>query len=310
MCHPPKKGELPVANIEPMQVIEDFGRDIYFQDIVDIEKINSRFLFLDGVGNRVFCTNEHFAYLFSFIEEGGAENEAKGLQSMAVFRDTIYVADVSAGKIMTFDVSGGFIESYPSLLLGIGDFAVGQNNIIVYNDNNMLSEELILLNKHQLTRQHMPLVSSGYNKPDRHILLLDEGDVLCVFAENKPIIEIYSQEGKLLSHTDLSYLDIFKPVMAYYEEEIKHDPKTDLVLIPDASICNNHLFLLVTHMDENSEWHSRYILECQITQNVITPIKLILPKEGWYESVYVDCNNGYIVLGNTADVLIAKFSLP
>ena len=126
---------------------DDFGEGIYFQEIVDIEFSNNIFYFLDSELNKVFCTDNNFNFIASFIEEGGAEFEAKGLGHMAFDDEILFVTDNSQGKIMKFNAKREYLESSQIGLLGIGDFIVKNGKLYYFNDEYTFQESpLTVLN--------------------------------------------------------------------------------------------------------------------------------------------------------------------
>ncbi len=303
-------GKLPEIRAQKISTHKDFGEGWYFQDILDMEKYgDSLYFFLDGDANKIFCTDNKLQYLNSFIQEGGAPDEAVGLQSMALSQDTLFVADVSAGKIMLFDIRGVFNGSFNTGPLGIGDFCITPNKLMIYADDEP-PPRLLVINKRSLQPDYLSLVDYGLKQPDRHVLYPGKKTVIVVTAENRPVVEIYNLQGRLRQKIDLSYLKLFETTLAYYEKEIKNNPQADLVLIPDAAYCDNHLYLLVTYLDQNLEWHSNVVIDCQINEQDIRPERIITLADRWYEAVLVDCAQHQILAANSQDVLLETYLLP
>ena len=305
---------LPIQKAKNIGSISQFSDGIYFQEVFDIEEYKGNYYFLDGAINRIFCTDKELNYKYSFVSNGGADFEATGLGSMAIFQDTLYVSDISASKLMMFDIQGKFIQSYRTELWGIGDFFVNEKEIIVFNDEIMYrSNPLMRFDKHSKVRNYFGSEAKDiYKNPDRHILSLNNNKLISIYAENRPIIEIYSNDGKILIRKDLGHLHIFKSVLEYYEEKVKNNPLVDLVLIPDAYYSDGHLYLLVTNMDKERKWYSNNIIDCEINEddNVITPIRIIQLKDGWHESIYVNTHSKELLTGNDTEGLIEKYILP
>lgn len=303
-------GALPEIQAQKIGSREDFGKGWYFQDILDIEKFgDSLYFFLDGSANKIFCTDNKLQYLYSFVQEGKAPYEAVGLQSMALSQDTLFVTDVSAGKIMMFDTRGVFAGSFNTGPLGIGDFCTTPGEVMIYADDEP-PPRLLVINKRSLRPTYLPLADHGLEQPDRHVLYPGNKTIIVVTAENRPVVEIYNLQGRLQQKIDLSYLKLFETTLTYYEKEIKNNPQADLVLIPDVAYCNHHLYLLVSYLDQNQEWHSNAIIACQISEQDIRPERIITLADRWYEALLVDGSQRQILAANGQDVLLETYLLP
>ncbi|NJL13281.1 MAG: hypothetical protein HC913_09965 [Microscillaceae bacterium] len=291
----------------------DLGKNIYFQGIDDIEKIDGSFYLLDSDINKIFCTDEDLNYKFSFMESGGAEYEATGSVRIACFNEVIYVADVSAGKIMLFDKNGKFLKNHRSDHWGIGDFFVFDAGIATFNDNENYKEKPFMIwNEVKGTKSFFgKKADKRLKNADRHLIRLSKGKMMSVYAENRPIIEIYSDEGEQLSEKDLGDLALFNPVLRYYEKDIEKNPSTALVLIPDIYYTSGKLYLLITYMNSKEEWFSDVVIECEVNidRNKIQATKIIkLDKKQWYESLFIDAESETLFVGGEA--IIEKYSLP
>lgn len=313
-----KEKEIPFLSLKRQSFVSEFGEGVYFGGITDIDKIGENYYFLDADNNKIICAGSDLGYKFQFIEEGGAEFEAQGLQTMGGFLDTLYISDVSKGRVMVFDKLGQFVESYRSGLWGIGDFFVDKADIFVFNDDNNARDKPIM----QFDKYQKTFISFGeaadedFKNPDRHILPLNDQKFLSIYAENRPVIEFYDRDGTLIAKQDLSYLNIFQQVLTTYEEG-KKNPNVDLVIIPDAHYTDGHLYLLVSRTEKREgakdEWFSYQIIDCIVDEsnNLVRPKKVLeLDRECWYESFFVDAQKGFILAGNHTYTYIEKYPLP
>lgn len=311
-----KQSENPPVYYTPdiLASFSDFGTETFFSNISDIERNGNKYYFLDIVQNKVFCTDTLFNLLFSFIEEGEAESEATGLNKLSIFNDTLYVGDVSSGKIMVFNTNGKFIKSFRTDLWGIGDFFANDKEIIMFSDDDSLIDHPIaILNKATNEKSYIgSKADRNFKNPDRHVLNIDGSSFASIYAENWPIIEIYSSKGELLFYKDLSYLDLFTSVLDYSDLKIKNEQNTNVVLVPHAYYTHGILYLLISTMDKDNTWFSNHVMECILnnSEKSITVKRIIeLDKNKWYESLYVDVDNNVLLAADHTNSSIDKYPL-
>ena len=83
----------------------------------------------------------------------------------------------------------------------------------------------------------------------------------------------------------------------------------DIVLIPDAFVDGNNIYLLVTNMDNDREWFSNKVIHLTVNnKNEIRLEKLLVLKNtGWYESIWVAEN--VLIAADNAEVTIDFYHL-
>jgi hypothetical protein len=282
----------------------------YLPDIRSIYYYNQKFYLSDYKRNQIFILNPNLYLIQEFGGTGRGPGEMTGASHIYVNNDTIYVGNDYRQSIEVFN-NNGFIKTInlPPKIRLVSDIRYFQNDNSIYmsspssegiifkynyNKNNISifgdpvkynsQEETRIKNKRHLLKHHNHVVSI----PDCH-----------------PFVELYNLNGKFIKQVDISSITPVKKVLNYIDKR-KQKRNSYLQFIQDVYVFKNRLYILLITINNNKK-ECNTVLELEIHNNRIKPIRLLNLGKGWYGPFC--CNKNKLLVYDQTQGILKIFKL-
>lgn len=302
---------LPTISLKKEMVINQLSDSTYFVDIRSIDFCKGYYYITEYNRDNVFVLYSNLVLLNKFGIKGKGPGELLGASSIFVLnKDSIFVLNDGKKTIELFD---GWAHqntfTLPSITKIKSDlrFCVRQNYVYLSSTKTEGSITKHCLNN-QISAQFGSLkeyksVSETLTKNGRHLQLTD--NVLIAVSDCQPLVELYSLDGVLLSQTNLDYIDVIRDNMAYIEKK-NFDSNSYFQYFSDIYVYANKIYILTSTVNTNDKILSNHILQLDIINNQIIPVKIYNLGKGWYSSICI--SNKHILAYNRKTVELTLFN--
>lgn len=303
--------------VTAIKQINSFRDTIYFSRIEDMLQHNGDIFLVDYALGSIIRLNEKLEYKTKLGRPGRGPLEISSPSFGFIANDQLFIKDGGNSKIVTFSIANNIAQQqYKFKYRGSGIFFVKDHNI-TFNyrtDSNPIVQ--FDYRNQTATNEFGIMPEKSLNRPTRHLLELKDG-FFSIYGENKPIIEYYSYDGKLIEQFDFSDLEIFKERLLINTTNFKIKmkgngpmPTAYKNIVWDVHFANDKLYLLVVSKKNETEVKSNNLLIMKWKNQQLVPSELItLPEKGWYSRFCLMGQKDHILAFDQLNGVLEVFDL-
>ncbi len=286
------QNDLPQNDINATLIssVDELGDGNYFSKIGDFIQHNDDLIIMDLSGGQIIRSDFDLNYHGQIGSFGGGPQEYSNPTYGYSHEDgKFYCYDPGNGKFLIFSDDYQTIDYKPFKFYALGEFFI-KKDILYFFDRNTdqdplfqysFDSEKVVKNfgKHAPKEIHQPL----------RFLTPTKNGFLSIFAENKPIIEVYSDQGEFIREFDFTDIPLIT-------ENLSIDTKKNFsvkgnvaafisykVLVWDLVFEDDKLYLLTTSKKDEESAKSNTILQFNWDGEEVVYERIItLPEKGWY----------------------------
>lgn len=272
---------LKIDELNPKRIIsyQQLENKIGFFNPFSISKIfrwNELYVIVNIDDTKLVLVNENFEKIGLLKKEGRGPGEFLELSSVFLTKKNLYVFDAANSRLSIFDKSLSFLNSnlLPiSMPTSYSSFYITEQNFLFYSGINIKDG----IKKYQINSNDSQITTFGtetlieheweenINTTSRYLFQKDS-KIISLYS-NKPYIEIYNSEGKLLSTYDLTKINVLDGLWERYRNKnISYDGKNH-ILFNDAKFVDNSLYILCSGWDGKKD-NAAHIISIDINNEI------------------------------------------
>jgi len=300
--------ELKSIDAKKIAEFDVLNDSIFLGKVVDIDVYKGRFFLLDRSATHVYELNEKLELVKVHLTKGDGPEDVGDLLKIDLYDNKIYLMDQNSSSLKSFDFDGKIDLNHKISNQFTSDFVIGSGHIFYgdFRERNPISR-VKLKDKSSIGFGKRRTWPNKDFEVERHLEITPDNQIISALDQDKPILDLYEFNGKLVTSLDLSSLDLFKYTHEKYERDVVVRRNSGLIFIQDISLYQNKLYLLVSSFSPELVNSYNQIVECIISDNKIVPTRIIkLAPDAYYLSfsVYNKGRNfiGFDVASNSIEI--------
>ena len=203
----------------------------YFNRPQKIKCVGEYIYILDERNQRILRFDNNFNYINQIGREGRGPGEYLYPTTFQIFKDTIYIADVSNYRIDLRFVDGKYIRSFRPKYPLLSDISLGVNSNGNLFINHPMSNNLVTCydNSGEIVKSFGDLIDD--NDPMKKISInnahieVGENDNIYVSFVMVPVLRKYDKNGQLLWERDLTKYSEIKEMNDFFIKKTQENPE-------------------------------------------------------------------------------------
>jgi len=293
-----KSQEIQIVETQKNTEFEVLNDTIFLGKIVDIDFYEGRFFLLDRLATKVYELDQEYQLIKTHLTQGDGPDEVSSLTNIAIHNKRIYLLDSKSSSIKSFLFDGSLDMKHRIPNLFTTDFIVESDNLF-YGDFRG-QDPIVRINLLDKESKGFGVKRSWPNKSfyvQRLLEVTPNKQLISALSYDKPILDLYEFNGQLVTSLDLSNLELFRYTHEKFKTDVQTRKNASLVYIKDISLVDNKIYLLVSSFTNQLKNRYNHVIECTISNNKITPTKIIkLEPDSYYLSISV-YNGGRNIIG-------------
>lgn len=299
--------QLTIVNLEREISINQLSDSSYFSDIRSLYYMNGKCYASDYNRDQIFILDDNLELQKIVGQKGKGPGELLGASGLYVQNDTVFLYN-SKKRVFELFSSEGYLQTIDLLpqhrVSSDMRFAAYKGELYFSSFNSPFS---IAKYNYRLDSSDFFGCSKEYRSPnesriknDRHIHVFQ--DRIIAIPDCQPFIELYTLEGEYISRVDLSNIGPVKKMLDYIEKS-NYAENSYFQFFSESYVYKKDIFILVTSVDEKAEKYTNTLLQLELENDVIEPIRLLNLGNGWFNSFCVLDNKIIAVNGSTGELV-------
>lgn len=302
-----KVTNLQISELKKEMSISQLSDSTYLLDIRSLFFSNGKLYATDYKRDQFFILNDELELQKTMGQKGRGPGEFLGASNIFVNNDLIYIFNDNKRTFELYDSVKHLetIELLPGHRVSsdIG-FTVYNNEIYFssYHDPYSISKFFFKLDSTQYFGNSEQYRSAKERriKNSRHLHVINKR--IIAIPDCQPFVELYSMEGKFINSLDLSSIRQVDEMLRYVEKQ-NFAENTYSQFFSYTYSHMDKLYILLTTVGEKDEKFTNTILELEIDNDTIIPLRLLKLEDEWYDSFCVSDNKIYAYSGLTAELV-------